>query len=158
MATHTILRHTRDMRPPVMPASISALLMADTIVPLRRDLLPACTALMLAHKSRKHAGTMTQPVALKRLEACFDRERVVGAAMLSAWCQPVAFVLGRVELDSGGAPACIHLCELRVAAHIRRHGVGARLVEFLRQQCNDAPADFDPQSPRQQVLEWINLL
>lgn len=135
-------------------------LTAETLIPLRRDLLPACAALMLDRKARKHASvsTMTPASALQRLETCFAHEQAVGVALLNAWCQPIAFVLGRVERDENGAPAHIFLCELRVAAHARRHGIGARLIEFLRQQCNGAPADFDAQSPRWQVSEWISML
>jgi GNAT superfamily N-acetyltransferase len=137
-------------------------LTAETLVPLRQELLPACAALMLDRKARKHTraseSAMTLASALQRLETCFAHEQAVGVALLNAWCQPIAFVLGRVERDENGATAHIYLCELRVAAHARRHGIGARMIEFLRQQCDGAPADFDAQSPRWQVSEWISML
>lgn len=147
-------------------AAVSAIagesLTTETLVLLRRDLLPACAALMLNRKARKHtrvsASTMTLATALQRLETCFAHEQAVGIALLDASCQPIAFVLGRIERDENGAPAHIYLCELRAAAYARRHGIGTRLIEFLRQQCNGAPAGFDAQSPRWQVSEWISML
>jgi GNAT superfamily N-acetyltransferase len=158
MSTHTLRKHARYVRPPVTPASAGESWASEALVPLRRDLLPACATLMLDRKARRHIGAMTPAAALKRLETCFDDEGAVGVALLNAWRQPIAFALGRVELDMNGAPVRIYLCELRVAAHARRAGLGTRLIEFLRQQCNGAPADFDGQAPRQQVSEWISML
>ncbi len=160
MTRSTFRRYARYMPPTIAPAIAGESSTAERLIPLRRDLLPACAALMLDGTTRKHAGqsAMTLADALRRLEICFDHDHAVGVALLNTRCQPVAFALGHVERDERGTPTHICLREFYVAARARRSGLGAWMIEFLRQQCDGAPIDFDARAGRWQMSEWINML